>query len=467
VRIIIKKIKTYLDVISFTPFDTSTDSGRSKERYRRMALTSLVSALARGILILTALISVPLTVKYLGSERYGMWMTASSVIALLGFADLGMGNGLLNAISESDGKDDRTSAQMYVASAFYMLLGIAALILSAFALVYSFIPWERVFNVVSDMAIREAGPSMAVFIIILAVNMPLGVAQRVQMGYQEGYKTHLWGVAGSVLGLGGVLLAIYLKAGLPWLVLAMSGGPCFAMILNWLELFCRSRRWLFPRLTLFDMTATRKVAGTGMFFLILQIMTLIGNASDNLVIAQVLGSSAVSVYAVTQKLFTTTMIAQYFIAPLWPAFGEALARKDYAWAKKTLNRALKLSLIMSAVTALPLLLFGKKIILYWVGPELVPSAFMLSGFALFVFLASYGGVMSTFLSCGDLVGRQVGFISAAALTSLALKIILAYQWQAAGVIWATLFGYGVFYVIPAARLAYGSIEINYKVISSK
>lgn len=425
-----------------------------------MALTSLVSALARGIAILTSLISIPLTVRYLGPERYGMWMTASSVIALLGFADLGMGNGLLNAISESDGKDDRKTAQMYVSSAFYMLLGIAALILIIFAFIYPFIPWARVFNVVTDLAIHEAGPSMAIFIVSLAINMPLGVAQRVQLGYQEGFKTHLWGVTGSLLGFGGVLLAIYLKAGLPWLVLAMSGGPCFAMLLNWLELFCRSRKWLFPQWTVFDWTATRKVAGTGMFFLILQIMTLIGNASDNLVIAQVLGSPSVSAYAVTQKLFTTTMIAQYFIAPLWPAFGEALARKDYAWAKKTLNRALKLSFIMSAVTALPLLLFGKKIIFYWVGPELVPSAFMLAGFALFVFLASYGGVMSTFLSCGDLVGRQVSFISAAALTSLALKIILAYQWQAAGVIWATLFGYGVFYVIPAARLAYGSFEIN-------
>ncbi|MEI8210442.1 MAG: hypothetical protein WCG16_14620, partial [Methylococcales bacterium] len=273
-------------------------------------------------------------------------------------------------------------------------------------------------------------------------------------------KSHLWGVAGSLLGFGGVLLVIYLKAGLPWLVLAMSGGPCFAMLLNWIELFYRSRKWLVPSWSSFDWTATRKVAGTGMFFLILQIMTLIGNASDNLVIAQALGASAVSVYAVTQKLFTTTMVAQYFIAPLWPAFGEALARKDYAWAKKTLNRALKLSFITSIATALPLLLFGKYIIYYWVGPDLVPSTFMLIGFTLFVFLASYGGVMSTFLSCGNLVGRQVIFISAAALTSLALKIILAFQWQADGVIWATLLGYGLFYVIPAARLAYGSFKIN-------
>ncbi len=423
-----------------------------------MALTSLASALARGIAILTSLISVPLTVKYLGPERYGMWMTASSVIALLGFADLGMGNGLLNAISESDGKDDRKTAQKYVSSAFYMLLGIAALILFLFALIYPFIPWARVFNVVTDQAIRESGPSMAIFIVSLAINMPLGVAQRVQLGYQEGYKTHLWGVFGSLLGFAGVLLAIYLKVGLPWLVLAMSGGPCFAMLLNWVELFCRSRTWLFPRWSTFDRSSSRKIAGTGMFFLILQIMTLLVSSSDNLVIAQILGASAVSVYAITQKLFTATMFAQYFIAPLWPAFGEALARKDYEWAKRTLNRALKFTLIVGLATALPLLMFGKQIISYWVGPELIPSTFMLTGFAIYVLLSGYGGVMSTYLNSGYLVGRQAVFFTVASLSAIALKIFLAYQWQAAGIIWATNICFGLFYVIPAWKLVYGSLN---------
>jgi len=185
------KIRRASSIIRFKPFDCSTPEGRSQERYRRMVLTSLASAVARGIAILTSLVSVPLTLKYLGTERYGMWMTASSVIVLLGFADLGMGNGLLNAISEADGKDDRNMALMYVSIAFFILLGIATLILCLFFTAYFFIPWPRIFNVVSEKAIREAGPSMAVFVVSLAINMPLGVAQRIQMGYQEGYKTHL------------------------------------------------------------------------------------------------------------------------------------------------------------------------------------------------------------------------------------------------------------------------------------
>jgi O-antigen/teichoic acid export membrane protein len=457
-NIILKKIKSYLNVVKLTPFDTSTDVGRSKERYRRMALTSFVSALTKGIALLTSLISVPLTVKYLGPERYGMWMTASSVIALLGFADLGMGNGLINAISESDGKDDHKAAQMYVSSAFFMLLGISIVILFLFALVYPYIPWAHVFNVVSNQAISEAGPAMAIFIVSLAISMPFGVAQRVQMGYQEGFKAQLWGTVGSLLGFGGVLLVIYLKAGLPWLVLAMTGGPCFAMLLNWLEVFCLSRIWLFPRITALNGVASRKILRVGMAFLILQVMAIIGFSSDNLVIAQVYGSSTVANYAIVYKLFTVTMIAPYFVAPLWPAFGEALARRDYCWAKKTLNMALRLTFTSCAVTAGPLLIYGNLILKYWVSSVSTASTCLLAGFVVFVFLSGYIGVMSTYLNSGKLVAKQTIFFSVASLASLGLKILLAYKWQLAGVIWATDICFSLFYVYPVWKLAYGSLQ---------
>ena len=44
-----------------------------------MALTAISSAVAKVITVVTMLISVRLTLNYLGTERYGLWMTISSV----------------------------------------------------------------------------------------------------------------------------------------------------------------------------------------------------------------------------------------------------------------------------------------------------------------------------------------------------------------------------------------------------
>ena len=100
-----QKIAHLQSLFRLRPFETSTEGGRSKERFRRAALTTMASAIAKAIALLTGLISVPLTFRYLGAEQYGIWMVLVSLIAAMGFADLGIGNGLMNAVSEAYGKD--------------------------------------------------------------------------------------------------------------------------------------------------------------------------------------------------------------------------------------------------------------------------------------------------------------------------------------------------------------------------
>lgn len=453
-----QKIRQIHSVLRLKPFDTSTDEGRSKERYRRVVLTAGGAFVYKVITILTGLISVPLTVKYLGTERYGLWMTISSTISFLTFADLGIGNGLLNAVSKSHGMDDRADAVQSVSSAFFMFLGIAFFLFLIFIGIYSCVPWQRIFNVTSDVAVRESGPAMAVLIIVFLINMPLGIIQRIQMGYQEGYKNQLWLSGGAVFGLAGVLAAIYFQAGLPWLVLAISGGPLLATLLNGFFLFTFSRPWLFPRWKYFNLLSSKELIKVGLIFFLLQFFTLLGGSIDNIIIAQALGAAAVAGYDITKKLFMLTQINQFIIQPLWPAFGEAMARKNYKWARRTLIRTLKFSLITGALVALPLLMFGKPIISFWVGPELVPSFSLLIGFFFWVFLVNYGGTMSVFLNSGSLVGKQCVFIGAAAIVSVILQVSLCSVWGVAGVIWATLIGYGVFYTIPAYRLAFGTLN---------
>jgi O-antigen/teichoic acid export membrane protein len=453
-------IKQIASVIRFKPFNETSPGNRSRERYRRIAITTFTAIVARGVGVITALISVPLTLHYLGQERYGLWMTISSITAMLGFADLGMGNGLLNAIAEADGKDDTEAAKMYVSSAFFLLLGIASCILLGFLFIYSMVPWARVFNITSQLAIEEVGPATAVLFVSFVANMPLGVVQRVQMGYQQGFRTNMWIAVGAIMGLAGVLIAIYCKAGLPWLVLAMSGGPVLAILFNWYDFFFCSHRWLLPSWAMFDWTASSKVAGTGAIFLVLQLFALLGNTSDNIVIAQVLGASTVAGYAVMQKLFSITLIAQYFLAPLWPAFGEAIARDDRVWARRALNRAITISLILGLVTTLPFFFIGKRFIAIWVGTDMVPSTLLLVGFILWSLLNCYMGSISTYLNSGTLIGRQAICFGLGSVCSLILKIVGAPILQTEAVVWSTVLGYGLFYIIPATRLAYGSLDLS-------
>lgn len=439
---IVQPVLRVCSLFRLRPFDMSSAEGRSSERYRRVAWTAISLFGTRAIGILTSLVSVPLTLHYLGSERYGIWMTMSSLIAMLAFADLGMGNGLLNVISEANGRDDRQAACQYVSSAFYMLTSIAVFMGICFVILYPWTPWERIFNITSLEARIEAGPSIAVFVGCFLVNIPLGIVNRVQMGYQEGFVNSLWQAVGNILGLIGVLLIIYLKLGLPWLVAAMAGPPVLSTMFNGVVLFVFRRPWLIPKWENTSIQAGKRIIRLGILFFILQIVVAIAFTSDNIVAAQVLGPEAVTQYSVPMKIFgIIPMITGIILNPLWPAYSESIARGDFAWVRRTLIRSLLITLLFCSSTSLILVVFGAKIIQVWVGPSVVPSYLLLVGFGVWVVVISAGNAVAVFLNGSGTLAFQVIIAVLMAIGSLTGKIFLARSLGLPGIIWGTAIAY--------------------------
>jgi len=438
-----------LALVRLRGFDTSTEAGRSRERYRRAGLTAVAAAAARMVAVAVAVVTVPLTLNYLGNERYGLWMTISSLALMMGFADLGIGNGVLNAVSDAHGRDDRELARRAVSSGFFLLSAICVVIVGAFALIYTFVPWAGVYNVTSSDAMAEAGPATAVFILVWALNIPLGIVQRVQLGYQKGFVSYLWQAAGSVLALIGALLCIRVEAALPWLVLALMGGPLVALFVNGVVEFGWVRPWLRPAWSFFSSGAARHILHLGVLFFVIQLSMTFSYYTDNIIIAQVLGSEEVTQYAIPARLFSFIgIVLSMAMFPLWPAYGEAVTRGDVPWVRRTLTRSLSLTLVFTAIPATLLFLIGRPLIHLWVGDKVNPSLWLLGGLAVWAVLSSLGATLAVFLNGASVLRLQVvcGVLMAAG--ALIAKIVFAERWGVAGVVWAVVITYVLFVAIP-------------------
>lgn len=455
---LVHRLRQIRSVVRLKPFDTTTPEGLSRERYRRIVLTTITSMVAKGIALLTTLISVPLTVNYLGVERFGLWMTISSLMAFLVFADFGISNGLLNGISEAYGKKDDVLARRYISSSFFMMGGLALVMVAAFYTLFPHVNWGRMFNVTSPEAIREAGPSVTVFVGCFLANFVMATVQRVQLGYQEGFVTNVWQMLGSVLGLAGVLVAIYFQKGLPWLVLAMAGLPALATGINWLEFFFVRRRELLPSWSDFHWQTGRELVAVGFVFMLLNLLAVNWFQSDNLVIAKILGPQEVAGYSIAQKLFSVAMIAQFVTVPLWPAYGEALARSDFSWARRTLNRALVCSVTLTLGISLPLIIFGGRIVAVWTRSTYSPGLLLMLGLTVLNVLIVLAGNLSSLLVHGANLRRQLAFYAVASLGALALKIEWVSTLGVSGVVWGTILAFGVVYTPLALRLAYRTVN---------
>jgi O-antigen/teichoic acid export membrane protein len=416
--------------------------------------------LAKLVVLATTVLSVPLTFQYLGADRYGLWMTITSLVLFLGFADFGLGNGLASALAEADGKEDRVFARQQVSCAFYLLLGIAALLLCTLAAAYRFIPWQDIYRTRTALATAEAGPATAVLVICAALNMPLGTVLRVQIGYQQGYIGDLWNALGNLIALLCVFAAVKLHFGLPMLVAGLAGSPLIATAVNWVIQFKFRTPWLQPSLTLIEWRSMFHLARTGLLFFVQQCCGLIYYVSDNLVIAQTLDSPHVARFAVMQRVFSLGLISQYFMTPLWPAFGEALIRRDFDWARSTIKRAITGNFVVGGAAGVLLLFMSGPLVKRWTGSDAGPIDGLRFGFCLWVILVGYIAAMNAFLNQRGVMAKHLIYFGSASLLSLALKIVLVHYWALSGIVWATLIGFGLVYIVPAARLAFGNLKLR-------
>ena len=437
------------------PLDLSTETGRADERRRRVLLTA--SAGVAWILQAAALaiVTVPLTIGYLGSERYGLWVTISSVVAMMSFADLGIGNGLMTKVAEADGRTDPDRIRELAASAFFVLAVVAAIFGIALVALAPLVDWVWLLGVKTPTLRGEVRPVMVALTLTFLVSMPFAVVQRVQSGLQEGYATTLWSMAGTALSLVALIVATSLRAGLLPLVLTLAGIPVLVLVANFSWFFLLRRPRLRPRLRAFDLETASALLRTGLLYVVLQLAAAFAYASDNLVIARALGADAVPALAVPAKLFALLMLpVSLLVTPLWPAYGEAKARGDSTWVVRTLRRSVWASVTVAAGGGLVLVAFGGWIVRLWTRGAVAPGLDVLVPLALWTCLSAWGAATAAFLNGIDRIREQALAAVALAAGAFSLKWVFVAPLGPGGVVWATIGAYVMFVLIPIGLVAW-------------
>lgn len=436
--------------IRLAEFDGGTEAGRADERIRRATLSALMNAAAKGVSVLTTAISVPLTLGYLGAERFGVWMTLSALIALLGFSDLGLGNSLLNSVAHAAGRDDRDGIRAYATNGMVMLVAIAAALGTMFAIGFGHLPWAEIFNVRSEVATDEVGPAAAALILCFLLGLPASAFGQIRLGLQQGYVNALFIGGGNVLGLIGVLLAIRMGLGLPWLVLGMAGGPVVAMMLNGV-LLLTSTPWAKPRRADIDLARSRSLLRVGLLFLFLQLAFAVAFTSDSIILAILIGPAAVAEYSVVVRIFMIpSLLVSFALAPLWPAYREALSRGDSAWVRRTFRRSVRLAVAVAGITSASLVAVGMPLVQLWVGDSVRPGFELILAMGLWTALTAVGTAVAMLLNGAQVMRFQLLTAGAMAITNVSLSVVLVGFMGTPGVVWGSIVAYLTCTLVPAA-----------------
>ena len=437
----------------YTPRFRADDS-RARERNRRLYLTIGTSGLSKTIVAIAPLVTTPLTLHYLGTERYGLWMTVTSIVSMFAFADLGLGNGLLTKLGDAFGKDDDEKAQKYISSAYFIVAFVALFFFCLSFIGGFFIPWEKVLNASSPTIQKEAHWVAVVCFAFFLIHLPFGLIQRVQLGVQQGFQTNLWQCVASLLSMGLIIIAVLYKAGIVVLVACAVGVAPIVSAING-EFFFRYQGPQFrPRWSLFEWHAAKDLLRLGLLFFILSILTLGTAYADNLIVAQVLGLGAVAYYAIPAKIAALlAAVINMLCLPLWPANGEAMARGDLGWVRRSTRKMFFLSISLVGLAVVALVAVGPSFMRLWIGGEFIVGRFLLVSMGIWVILLSGTGPFFMVLNGAGKVRFQVYVWLIFLPASIVLKFFLANKLGFAGVPLASAIAYALI-VIPSMIVAY-------------
>jgi O-antigen/teichoic acid export membrane protein len=408
---------------------------RAYDRFLRIRHGQLSGLAARLVSACAALIMVPLLLDYLGKPAYGLWMVIASVVAWMQLLDLGMSNGVGNALAEANGRGDDGAASRYVTTTLLCLAAIAIAGITTSLLLAHILPWETIVGR-SDMLVRAQAPlCFAALAVLLFLNLPLSLAQTVMSAHQRSYVANWMQIVATLVSLAAVYVAIRARLALPAIILAAGTGQVLALALLWLLL-----RKFVPgvcvRTEAIRLDAVRRISRSSVPLFLFQIGALATNQFASILLAHVSTLAVVADYNILLQAYGSVFALGAVLSfPYYPAIREAFERRDGAWIRIATRRALLTRLAVVAAFGLPLLGIGDWLLETWLRQPL-ERPMGVAGWSVFLacmILASASSLLSEVLSGLDDIWFQVILVFVTALVVLAAMAVLLPLFGAVGV----------------------------------
>ena len=359
----------------------------------------LASFLIRGISIGISLVLVPLTINYINSSQYGIWLTLSSIIGWFSFFDVGLTQGLRNKFAEARVNGNDALAQIYISTTYAILTIIFSIVLTIFLICNRFLNWAHILNISENMQSEVSILAIIVFS-YFCLQFVLRIITTVLIANQQPAKSSLIDLLGQFISLVFVIILVKTTHGsLLKLGIALCISPFLVLLGANVFFFNGAYKRYKPSFSKVDFSYAKGLFNLGLIFFVIQIAGVIQFETANIIIARNFSTAKVTSFNIVYKYFNVlNMVFMIFITPFWSASTEAYIKNDFQWIKNGIKKYNQLNIGMFIIGFI-MLLFSGTIYRLWLGQGKVSIDFSLSlcGF-LFFNVGMFGSKYVNFLN---------------------------------------------------------------------
>ena len=389
----------YLDMVKLEKIKQQLHQG--SERSVKAKKNILYMILYKGISILAGLLLVPMTINYVNSENYGIWLTLSSMIAWMSCFDIGLNNGLKNKLTEALANKDYSLGKKYVSTTYAILSMIFIPLMFILLFIVPFIQWESLLNI-NPRSGQSIIVAVCILIVYFCLNFVLSTINVVIMANQQPADASLRKLVQQLVSLAIIyVLTLTTEGNLVNLCLALCASPLIVVLIFNFTLFHGRYAKLAPSLKSVDFGLAPNMMKLGVQFFIIQVAGVIQWQLSNFLIIRYFGATSVTEYNIAHKYFgIMAMVWGILTTPVWAAVTDAITKGDYNWIQNTIDKYLKLFclFIMGGVM---MLLVSPWVYDFWIGDKVSVSLSLSAALLIYNLVIMFSGIYVSVLNgCG-------------------------------------------------------------------
>ncbi len=316
----------------------SSDDGRTLIVKKNIIYSVLIKVSS----IAVSFMLVPLTIGYVSSELYGVWLTLSSILTWLTFLDFGFSQGLKNKLTEAIAHEQWNRGKKLVSTTYFLMILIFVPLCIIIQFLIPLVDWCKLLNISIEYK-SDIIKTLHVLMAFCCVQMIVNVVVSVIAAYQKVALSNSFGVIGNVISL--IIIFILTKLCPPsllYLCFTLAAMPIVVTVLASIILYSTSFKQIAPSLRCIEIPLSKELFTLGYKFFILNIQAVVLYQATNVIISNVSSPIWVTSYNIAYKyLSVAMMIFTIATQPLWPAFTDAYTRGDFSWMINAKNKMTK------------------------------------------------------------------------------------------------------------------------------
>lgn len=405
---------------------------------------TLFSFIFQGISVGLSFLLIPVSIKFLNPELYGIWITLLSLINWITIMDVGIGLGLRNKLSEAFATKDYASAREYISTAYILFGSILMIVLLILLVATQLVNWDKIFN---THTLSNSILSKVVSITLIGVigAFLLGLVNQILHALQKSSLVSFYSIILNLLFICSLYFSENHKGDILFTSYVYVTSSFCSIILISIFVFYKYP-YLIPLLRHYNKRKVRSILQVGLEFFVIQIAVVVIFNTDNIIIAQVLGPKEVTSYQLTRQVFSIFSItANLIMTPLWSAYTEAYYKGEKNWIK---SQIYKLVLLMIPLT-ICVVIVGIKfqyIIKLWIDTDVEISTLLIFFMGLYTIISIWNNIFAFFLNGISRTREQLITAVIACIINIPLTVYFAkyFELGSAGIIIGTILSLSIF-----------------------